>query len=424
MREEISRHEREGSEAQAAAARQAVLWQKKMVSCGLVGLEAEHYVDWYGSYERALGHAREIRRLEKKLADSRQSPVADEYGRLCSECGLDNLDDAKAALQAVENMSEMESALQSLRQAETGSREQAQLAKCFADGAMKLAAELDVQEDAGASPEVMADRLAVLLQQARKQQAAAEGLQEQFKQLLADLEGIEAGCNEQCWRDRIADFPASERRARGQEIEGQDKSYRQQLAAAVGAKKEIEQENSGYERDDEAAAHALQSRHQAEVGMAEAVADHIRAKMALSMLREALERYQRQQDGGRGLLAAAGEHLGTMTGNRYSRLEHDDEKLLLVRQDAKLGIGQLSAGTRDQLYLSLRLAGVARQARRNPLPFIADDLFASFDDRRSLAGFAVLAEIARHTQVIFLSHHEHLLAVARRALPGISEIRL
>jgi uncharacterized protein YhaN len=51
-----------------------------------------------------------------------------------------------------------------------------------------------------------------------------------------------------------------------------------------------------------------------------------------------------------------------------------------------------------------------------PLPFVADDLFINFDDDRSLAGFEVLGEIAKKTQVLFFTHHQHLIDVARRAL--------
>ena len=47
------------------------------------------------------------------------------------------------------------------------------------------------------------------------------------------------------------------------------------------------------------------------------------------------------------------------------------------------------------------------------LPFLADDLFVNFDDERSGAGFRVLAELAKSTQVLFFTHHPHLGAIAR-----------
>ena len=77
----------------------------------------------------------------------------------------------------------------------------------------------------------------------------------------------------------------------------------------------------------------------------------------------------------------------------------------------------MSDGTIDQLYLSLRVASMEGYlARGSTMPFVADDLFINFDDERAAAGIRVLAELARRTQVLFFTHHEHLLEIARRAL--------
>jgi uncharacterized protein YhaN len=48
-------------------------------------------------------------------------------------------------------------------------------------------------------------------------------------------------------------------------------------------------------------------------------------------------------------------------------------------------------------------------AKAKALPFLADDLFINFDDERSSAGLEALRELSKHTQVLFLSHHDHLL---------------
>lgn len=77
----------------------------------------------------------------------------------------------------------------------------------------------------------------------------------------------------------------------------------------------------------------------------------------------------------------------------------------------------MSDGTVDQLYLALRIAAVEDAVAQGlRLPFVADDLFINFDDERSAAGFRVLAELARKTQVLFFTHHAHLADVADRAL--------
>ncbi len=77
----------------------------------------------------------------------------------------------------------------------------------------------------------------------------------------------------------------------------------------------------------------------------------------------------------------------------------------------------MSEGTRDLLYLALRVAAVedtvAAGAR---LPFLADDLFVNYDDERARAGFEVLAELATRTQVLFFTHRHHLVEEAQAAL--------
>ena len=79
----------------------------------------------------------------------------------------------------------------------------------------------------------------------------------------------------------------------------------------------------------------------------------------------------------------------------------------------------MSSGTADQLYLALRVAAIEDYLdRSDALPFIADDLFVNFDDRRAGAGFRALGELARKTQVLFFTHHAHLLDIAREALGG------
>lgn len=72
-------------------------------------------------------------------------------------------------------------------------------------------------------------------------------------------------------------------------------------------------------------------------------------------------------------------------------------------------------GTRDRLYLALRLAAMELHLDKSkPLPFVADDLFVNFDDERSTAALEALRELSTKTQVLFLSHHDHLLPRVRQ----------
>ncbi|TXC66043.1 hypothetical protein FSC37_09300 [Piscinibacter aquaticus] len=59
------------------------------------------------------------------------------------------------------------------------------------------------------------------------------------------------------------------------------------------------------------------------------------------------------------------------------------------------------------------------------LPFVADDLFVNFDDERSTAGLEALRELSTKTQVLFLSHHDHLLPRVRQVFgAGVNVVAL
>src|SRR3546814_20139597 len=120
------------------------------------------------------------------------------------------------------------------------------------------------------------------------------------------------------------------------------------------------------------------------------------------------------------MLGRASAIFAQLTLNSFERLRVDFDKNPMVlegqRPDGHLvGIAGMSDGTRDQLYLALRLAALELHLQQAPaLPFIADDLFINYDDARSEAGLRALAALSEHTQVIFLSNHDHLTGLARR----------
>jgi uncharacterized protein YhaN len=82
----------------------------------------------------------------------------------------------------------------------------------------------------------------------------------------------------------------------------------------------------------------------------------------------------------------------------------------------------LSEGTRDQLYLALRLASI-RDRVGVTLPLICDDLLITADNTRSAAMLEVVAAASTSNQVVLFTHHEHIVEVARRAI-GETAFRL
>ncbi len=74
----------------------------------------------------------------------------------------------------------------------------------------------------------------------------------------------------------------------------------------------------------------------------------------------------------------------------------------------------MSEGTQDQLYLALRLGTLDYWFEgHEPIPFIVDDVLLTSDDTRAAAAFEVLAGLSDRTQVLFFTHHEHLVQIAR-----------
>lgn len=89
--------------------------------------------------------------------------------------------------------------------------------------------------------------------------------------------------------------------------------------------------------------------------------------------------------------------------------------LLGIRpDDQEVTIDGMSDGSRDQLYLSLRLATLEQHlSKGEPMPFIVDDILIGFDDNRTRVCLEVLAELASTTQVLLFTHHSRVIELAR-----------
>jgi uncharacterized protein YhaN len=113
--------------------------------------------------------------------------------------------------------------------------------------------------------------------------------------------------------------------------------------------------------------------------------------------------------------------LDAYTGLDVDYDEREQPQLMCVRgadDHARLSVPALSTGTRDQLYLALRLASIEHlAAQRELMPLILDDILVHFDDSRARAALIALADFSATTQVLFFTHHEHLCELATQALP-------
>lgn len=145
---------------------------------------------------------------------------------------------------------------------------------------------------------------------------------------------------------------------------------------------------------------------------------YIRLKLAARLLRDEIEAFRRKHRDP--ILTQASRYFSKLTCASLIGVETDfddsDQPVLVgVRANGeRLRVEAMSTGTRDQLYLALRLAALDHYAQSaEPLPLIVDDILIQFDDGRSRATLDALAEFSSTTQVILFTHHERVAEEAR-----------
>jgi uncharacterized protein YhaN len=141
----------------------------------------------------------------------------------------------------------------------------------------------------------------------------------------------------------------------------------------------------------------------------------LRAWQAQSVAHSVLDEIRKQYESDRQpeTLRDASRYLARLTEGRYTRVWTPLGSQALVVDDARataIPLERLSRGTREQLYLCLRLALAACFARRGArLPMILDDVLVNYDVARCRAAADLLLEFANEGhQVIVLTCHEHV----------------
>ena len=144
---------------------------------------------------------------------------------------------------------------------------------------------------------------------------------------------------------------------------------------------------------------------------------YIRIKLAEKILLEETERYRNENEAP--LLTLASRYFSELTMGSFTSLrtdsdDHDNPVLIGLRPNGiRLQVNAMSSGTRDQLYLALRLATLEwRTWSSEPMPFIVDDILINFDDARSRATIKALSDLAEKSQVILFTHHQKIVEVA------------
>lgn len=146
--------------------------------------------------------------------------------------------------------------------------------------------------------------------------------------------------------------------------------------------------------------------------------EYLRVELARRLLERSIEEFRERNESA--ILHRAGQLFRRMTLRQYEELlvEYDGSApyLLAVHADgSRRRVFQLSDGTRDQLFLSLRLAFVEQHlAGSEPLPLVMDDILVHFDDARTQATLEVLHELGQQTQILYFTHHQSVVDQAQQ----------
>ena len=330
------------------------------------------------------GPAARLARTERRVDAARANAVRREQEQI----GL-------AGLQA-----RVEAARASAARAEAG------LAAALAGAGLPSADALDAAHARAAKAEQIEGNRAVLL-------GALQGVD--LDELRASIAGRDEG-------ELVAAVASAEhdRNRAGAERDGASKA----LDAAVIARAAVD-------GGEDAATAAQQAAVQAAMA-AQAAEELVRERAVQWMLAE-LQRELAEADQ-RGPVTRAGEVFARFTCGSFSGLEvlHETVEgrqvryLAGVRPNGEMLVpSMMSDGTRDALWLALRVAAIEAELDRGVcVPVVLDDVVIHLSDDRTAAVLGVFDELAARTQVLLFTHHESVAALAEEKVEGCEIVRL
>ena len=417
---EVERRERELKRAEAEAKGWQADWAKAVA---LIDLKGDDKPDVVSAQIRVIDEMRDHAAAAQDLRDKRIATIEQDIERfegtvaeVAAELAPDFTDSDADALVVELNRrrEEAEKLLQQHRElSEAVAKRQGEIQELDEERRAGWIAVLPLMKDAGTEDVeelreaiVRSDRLRTLNE---KLAGVMETLEQQGDGLA--IEVLEEEC-------RDVDIDAA--RVEEETVEAELKSLGKRRDDAVAAWTEARKAFEAIGGDDMAAKAAADCQ-EALASMQDAAERYVRVRTSAMLLRWAVDRYRREKQGP--LLKRAGELFRVLTQNSFERLqvgfdERDAIRLTGVRPNGEVvPTPGLSTGTEDQLFLALRIAAVEDYLERAvALPFVADDLFINFDPERSAAGFEVLGQLAERTQVLFYTHHPHLVDLARETL--------
>jgi uncharacterized protein YhaN len=229
-------------------------------------------------------------------------------------------------------------------------------------------------------------------------------------------------------RHLLADKTISVLEARERSLEADLEHAEACLSSRTTARANAERDLAGV-TGDTAAAELVERRNTLQMQIEETLIDYLERDIGLRLADEAIRRYRDEHRSG--MMTATERAFAELTNGAYEKLvtQPDGASEVLLAIDAAgttKQIGDLSKGTRFQLYLALRAAAYEQMVAQGvQLPFFCDDVFETFDEERTRAACRLMERIGRHGQAVYLTHHRHVVEIAREvcaAPPVIHEL--
>lgn len=135
-------------------------------------------------------------------------------------------------------------------------------------------------------------------------------------------------------------------------------------------------------------------------------------KMSLKLLEDGKKIYETERQPY--VMKKAKEFFSLMTNNSYVNLFSPvGENMFIVERKDGLRFlpHELSQGTQEQLYLSIRLALACAYQEHIPFPIMIDDILVNFDAKRREAAKKVIELMAKHHQILFFTCHRHICSL-------------
>ena len=249
----------------------------------------------------------------------------------------------------------------------------------------------------------------------------SKSIQDRIDRCREALSGLARGQGLDDFVVRVQSEKADDLPQRKAHLEGSKGAKNAELQEVLSLLDGLNRQKKELEKAGDAAADFRQQAESVAATMKQDASRYIRLRLAAHFLQNQIEQFREENQGP--LLERSGQVFKQMTRDAFDGLaaEFNDADIPVIvgrrENGANVPVDGMSDGSRDQLYLALRLAAMERYLEEHePMPLILDDLLITFDNARTKAIIPQLVNLAKRTQVFLFTHHEHLVELCHETV--------